>query len=68
MVRAIPSLDVAGRAVWYGQFNPWRFWHTLRGEDGKAIKFATEREAMSAARVEWWERVKPLKAHERKVA
>ena len=66
MVRAEPSFDRSGRDVFYGQFNPGRFWHTIRGEDGKAINFATEKEALEAARVEWWSRVSPPSTRKRK--
>ena len=68
MVRAEPSFDRDGRDVWYGQFNPGRFWHTIRGEDGKAINFATEQEALEAARVELWTRVKLPSSTRRKAA
>ncbi len=52
MIRAEPSLDRDSKDVWYGRYCTGRFWHTVRHDDGRAVGFNSEQEAIVAARNE----------------
>ena len=68
MVRAEQSLvrscidgDDYDEDIWIGKFKIGKFWRTVRRDsDGKPHAFATEIEALAAARTEWWTRAREL--------
>jgi hypothetical protein len=49
-----PAFNRDGHDVLYGRYRTGRFWHTVRDDDGRAVEFKTEAEAMEALRTEWW--------------
>jgi len=58
MIRAEPALHRDGSDVFFGQYKTGRFWHTVRDDDdGKAVPFKTEAEAIESARNQWWSHV-----------
>lgn len=61
MIRAEPSLTGNDEDIWIGKFKIGEYWRTVRRDpDGKPHPFATEAEALHAARNAWWTRTREL--------